>query len=302
MRRGGFFLMFVLTLFCVVGMGVTFAAEPKLPEEILPLVQLLQEGREEVIEDVSADFLGRSLKYSEVASKRFGFSWLERYYRKSFDVLREKFPEGTFQFDFSPVQKFSGEVISGAPDTFLFPALAIVPEGAYIPADLKFEILKISAAGKEIPGLRVSARINPGLVKALQMQKTKGPFFIPYLPDVNARILGFQSAQIVIEASRNVGTADVFDYNGLLSWKDHSRYERVDQASGPISLTNIAHTVGESLVISSHPDFALKLLDINTPARLTFFLWKRPGYSGKGSSPIRFPGVPDFVFSVDLLT
>ena len=118
---------------------------------------------------------------------------------------------------------------------------------------------------------------------------------MPYLPDVNARVLGFTHGQLISSLSKNIEAADMFDYNGLQDWSRHSRYRRYDQVQRPIALTNWAHAAGSSYAVSAHPDFAVRGIDRKKTVVMTYFFWNRDKKSRLGG---KNADLPHFIFQI----
>ena len=292
-----------LLLLFLLGLSSQANEAAALSESELAEKQLIENLRSEKgvrISDITPSLKPYLSTYKQIDKTPRSYNEIKNYYQKFLNALKTQYPEGTFSLSYEFLQPFSGEVTSGAPDTHLLPAALIVPESTFLSDAVSFQKLEIEFSGRVIPGLQISGATNPALYKILEMQHLKGPFYIAYCPDVNARILGFRSGQVMMDLSTNVATADLFDYNGLHNWNEHQRYQQNDQISKAISLTNFSHSLGSLYAISVHPDFSLQIVDARAGTRITFFLWKSEGYSGKGAKYVPRRTVPDFVYRINL--
>lgn len=217
----------------------------------------------------------------------FSFNDLLYYYESNLSVLKRLYPAGTFSIDpRQGLQSYSGSLQMEMDDVFRLPFLPISPI-IDEPFDLNVQQLETEYEGRKVPGMR--ARVTRNRPATQTCPNTN--FFV-YMPDINAKILGFSYARFVPELSENVITNQFFHYNALLPWSAHSRLKREDQVQG-VALSNFAHAGPASYVISAHPDFALDIYDPSVQLSLmTFYLWKK--------EPPSPDSTPDFVYQIEV--
>lgn len=218
----------------------------------------------------------------------FTFNDLIYYYDSNLSVLKRLYPPDTFAIDpRRAIQQFSGSLQLEMDDVFRLPFLPITPI-LDEPFDLTVHQLETEYEGKKIPGMRARLIRNRPAV-----QTCPNTNFFVYIPDLNARVLGFTFGRFVPELSDNIVTNQFFHYNAVLPWSAHSRLKQEDQAKTGVELTNFAHPGAATYLISAHPDFAL---DIYDPAvqlsTMTFYLWKKP--------PPTPTATPDFVYQAEI--
>ena len=223
--------------------------------------------------------------------KRLRYSTIRSYHSRTLTQFKKLYPQKLFSIDVERhIHPYSGLLNIENPELHAVPYMLITPE-TFSDSGLRFETLQTTYKRAVIHGLRVTAT-----VKEIFQQLPTNSLFMPYVPDVNARVLGFTHAQLILPLSQNIEAANVFDYNGLQKWSRHSRYAQHDQTKRPIQLTNWSHAAGDKYAVSAHPDFALESMDRNKKIVMTFFLWNRSTKRALGKEKI--PGLPDFIFQI----
>ena len=222
-------------------------------------------------------------------SKAQQYSEVTDFYTSVLKVFAGQYPDGLFDIDPKrALQPYRGRKIIEVPEVHAFPFIPITPL-SYVKPSLQFQKLTISFDGRIIHGLEVTTLIN----QSWRQLPVGNKIDELYVPDVNARVLGFTHAQLIPALSNNVEAASVFNYNGIQQWSTHQHYKQNDQVNRPIRLTNYAHATGDRFAISAHPDFALTLPDaLSEGAVLTFFLWN----ANQSANTRKKNTLPDFVY------
>ena len=245
------------------------------------------------ITDVTPQIGKRLIDPHKMRVTPFSYDELLDYYRRQLTLWQRTFPERSIRIVAESVLgRFRDKTHLSMSEAFRIP---FAPISADIDEPMLTNFFKITGTykGKKILGMRTK-------ILLLRAPKELCPqtIFLQYMPDINARMLGYSHAQLIPELSENVMPAFAFEYNGLHSWKEHSRLKERDQLSHPIALTNFAH-LGRSYVVSGHPDFSLMLESYEAPsARMTFFLWRAETKITAKPPDLETP--PDFVYQIDL--
>lgn len=210
---------------------------------------------------------------------------LRRRYQRFAKRAATEFPETIASADLGVLGKFWGTKQLEDPEVYACPLLLISPynfeaEGSVLlKQDIEVGTVRLpllvfrSAAAKEAHQSRASRMLEPSL------------------RTVNARVMGFRYAQLIMPLSKNAAPAAKFNYNGLRNWSQHNRLAQEDQINKPIALSNHAHSSDSRYLISTHPDFALELQSFLTEeVHMTFFLWRE-----KPSA------IPDLVYRIEYL-
>lgn len=180
--------------------------------------------------------------------------------------------------------RFGGKSTLQSPEVFSSPC-ALITLQAMNPSTLEARTFEQSHRNKKIPGLQVSFVLND-LYYRIPIPNLSEY----YVPDLNARAAGFTHGRLILDLSSNVKVAENFEYNDLLEWSEHNSLSKNDQIERAIPLTNYAHPSGSTYLISTHPDFALELLNFKRePSTLTFFLWRTEPKKN---------AAPDFVYQI----
>ena len=222
--------------------------------------------------------------------RRGSFANLERYYQHLLELFSKEYPDGSFNihlygalYSFSDTKKFEVPEVHAVP----FMPISLL---SYDDGDLKFEKLQTEYGNKTIHGLRIITSVSNRYLKL------PGPRLNElYMPDINARMLGFNHGQLILDLSDNVQAGDKFEYNGFRKWSEHQRYRRFDQVESPIPLTNFAHETGKRYAVSAHPDFSVQCPNFREQTvKMTFFLWKTV-YTDQAKNML-----PDFIYQIYL--
>lgn len=245
------------------------------------------------VTDVTAR-LGRKLH--EQRAMRFrpiSYAEIVDYYRLQLTLWQRVFRELSIRGDIAKVLgKFSGQTTLSMSETFRIP---FAPISADIDEPFETNFYKLEGRYQDQPFLGMRTKIT--LLRAPR-ELCPQTLYLSYMPDINARMLGFSHAQLIPELSLNVMPAFAFEYNGLHHWEKHSTLKEHDQLRRPIPLTNFAH-LGRTYVVSGHPDFSLMLEDYEAPkAILTFFLWRAERKITAPNADLMAP--PDFVYQIEI--
>ena len=264
-------------------------------KDLEKLIEKLKSNDAFATEDISSKLLG--LPPPPTPDARATYEEFVERYQKYFDPLVKLYPAGTLSFNTFLVLKS----FSGAKTTFFIPSwylpYMLINAPVYDEKSIRYEKLSVTVAKKKVFGLRMRAKIEP----MLKRRNAKQLLQLMYIEDINARLLGFSHAQLMLPLSKNVEPAKKFRYNAFLDWSKHKRYKMNDQISRPIELTNFCHARGGDYLTSDHPDFALHIADYDKKAsRLTFFLWKKDLLTKFiGRYVAQEKGLPDFIFQID---
>ncbi len=243
--------------------------------------------------DITSRISRKLLDQRQMRFQPFSYSEISDYYKLQLTMWQRLYPELSIRFQMGSVMgMFRGKILLSMSETFRIP---FAPISADIdePFDEYFYKLQGRYNGKPVLGMR-SKFVLARAPKELCPQT----LYLSYMPDINARMLGFSHGQLIPELSSNVMPAFAFEYNGLNHWDKHASLAERDQLTRPIPLTNFAH-LGRTYVISGHPDFSLMLEDYEgPPARMTFFLWRPERQIA--TQKVDLEAVPDFVYQVDI--
>lgn len=237
--------------------------------------------------NVTEPLLRRVMPEARFVPSLLPFNDLVYYYETNLANLRRLYPENTFDIDpRRALQQYKNALKMEMDDVHRLPFLPITPI-IDEPFDIEMYQLETEYQGKKVHGLR-----SRQILHRPAGQRCPDTMFFVYMPDVNARVLGFTHGRFVPEVSENVDTSDVFFYNGIRRWEAHSHQKMEDQATKAIPLTNFAHA-GRTYVISGHPDFALITRDPSEQRTvITFYLWK--------AAPSSAEGPPDFFYEAEI--
>lgn len=281
-----------LLLFCLLLVAPACGQNKQssnIPAVSQSFLEHLQDAGNIQVTDVSGKLQPKLSPYSRFS--RMSYPALRNYYSRVLSQFEKLFPKNSFSIDIEKyLTSYSGSLNLEVPELHALPFIPITPE-TFSDKNLQFETLQTDYNDSIVHGLRVTGRIK----NVFKTMPTKS-LFMPYIPDVNARVLGFSHAQLLLPLSENLKTADIFDYNGLHDWSKHNRYKQKDQQSQPIALTNWAHSAGSTYAVSSHPDFALEGIDRKKKVTMTFFLWNHSKLNKENSD--EKGSIPHFIFQI----
>ncbi|OGR00503.1 MAG: hypothetical protein A2284_19060 [Deltaproteobacteria bacterium RIFOXYA12_FULL_61_11] len=250
------------------------------------------DGRLITAEDHSAAWSEDLLSGDELYWSLGTYQELVEYYELHLGRFTAAYPADTFDLDLGrALTSFSGfaDFVWAEAHALPMQPLSVL---VFDPDDLHFERLVLDCAGGSVQGLRLTTRVNPVYFDTWANRYISD---LAYVPDVNARMLGFRSARIVSELSAQVTAAEQFYYNGLHDWDTHGSLDADDQFERAVGLTNYLHLDGVgNYVVSYQPDFAISFpKEPQTPVVLTVFLWR--------DVPTDPLAVPDFVYQLRVL-
>ena len=238
--------------------------------------------------------LGRMLNEQRaMRSRPITYAELIDYYRLQLTLWQRVFRELSIRVELAKVLgKFSGRKMLSMSETYRIP---FAPISADIDEPFETKFYKLEGRYQDKPFLGMRTKF---ILSRAPRELCPQTLYLSYMPDINARMLGFSHAQLIPELSSNVMPAFAFEYNGLHHWDKHSTLQERDQLSRPIPLTNYAH-LGRTYVVSGHPDFSLMLEDYEAPtAMMTFFLWRPERAITSSSADLTAP--PDFVYQIEI--
>lgn len=225
---------------------------------------------------------------------------LKQHYEKQLRVLSAEYPAGTFQVDLArALESYSGDRLLGSSAIHRAAFIPIGPE-EFNEREIKTQTLAVTVGNETVRGLRIELGLPYGIPPELAKQVLTYSQDFTYVPTVNARVLGYTHAQLILPLSDGVEPSPQFEYNGLHDWSEHGRYRQWDQINGPIRLTNVAHPAGsDEFNISSHPDFAVKISGPTArSALITFFLWREKLPLGRLGLVTFDKQKPDFILQL----